>query len=79
MGRALSLRRTLGLLLLLSLLVPTNWLPALVRNLLLLVYLAGIGYLLFWLVSGLIRAPQAYHSGKNEARVPRNEVGDQSR
>ena len=74
MRSTLSLRKTLGLLLLLSLLVLTNWLPAPILNLLALVYTVGIGYLFFWLVSGLLRAPQAYQSGKDEARhVTENE------
>jgi hypothetical protein len=74
-----SKRKILGLLLLLTLLIPFNKveLPAVVRSLILLLYIAGIGYLLLWWVSGSVRAPRAYQRGKREALSSEDEKRDE--
>ena len=64
----LSKSQMFGLLLLIALLVPINVLPELVRSLLGLGFIIGIVYLIFWWISGLVRAPQAYQEGKKETQ-----------
>jgi hypothetical protein len=68
-----SKREVLALLLVLSILVPANWLPEFTRGLFQLLAIVGIGYLFVWALSGLFRAPRAYQQGKQSTT---NREGD---
>jgi hypothetical protein len=60
----LSKGQILGLLLLLTLLLPAGGWPVFVDIPVILLYVTATAYLIFGWISGLTRAPQAYVEGK---------------
>ena len=64
----LSKSQMLGLLLLLALLVPVDVIPNPVRGLIGLAFVISIGYLIFWWVSGLVRAPKSFQEWQRKAQ-----------
>ena len=66
----MRLKRILALLLILGLFVPPNWLPAFARSILTFLYIIGVVYLVFWIMStlmvGFIERYRAHQSKRIE-------------